>query len=46
MIADLRKPNGALNVPGLYAKVARPRAKQLARIRTQAGAFPQPARPS
>ena len=23
MIADLRKPNGALNVPGLYAKVAR-----------------------
>src|SRR5215831_20964088 len=24
MIADLRKPNGALNVPGLYAKVARP----------------------
>jgi acetylornithine deacetylase/succinyl-diaminopimelate desuccinylase-like protein len=34
MIADLRKPNGALNVPGLYAKVARPRAKQLARIRT------------
>jgi acetylornithine deacetylase/succinyl-diaminopimelate desuccinylase-like protein len=33
MIADLRKPNGALNVPGLYAKVARPSAKQLARIR-------------
>jgi hypothetical protein len=34
MIADLRKPNGALNVTGLYAKVARPSAKQLARIRT------------
>ena len=33
MIADLRKPNGALNVPGLYAKVARRSAKQLARIR-------------
>src|SRR5215510_14860459 len=33
MIADLRKPNGALKVPGLYAKVARPSAKQLARIR-------------
>src|SRR5207244_6469118 len=33
MIAGLRKPNGALNVPGLYAKVARPSAKQLARIR-------------
>jgi hypothetical protein len=33
MIADLRKPNGALNVPGLYAKVARPSATQLARIR-------------
>jgi acetylornithine deacetylase/succinyl-diaminopimelate desuccinylase-like protein len=33
MIADLRKKNGALNVPGLYAKVARPSAKQLARIR-------------
>jgi acetylornithine deacetylase/succinyl-diaminopimelate desuccinylase-like protein len=31
MIAGLRKPNGALNVPGLYAKVARPSAKQLAR---------------
>jgi acetylornithine deacetylase/succinyl-diaminopimelate desuccinylase-like protein len=29
----IRKPNGALNVPGLYAKVARPSAKQLARIR-------------
>ena len=34
MIAALRKPNGTLNVPGLYAKVARPSAKQLARIRT------------
>ena len=33
MIADLRKPSGALNVPGLYAKVARPGVKQLARIR-------------
>jgi acetylornithine deacetylase/succinyl-diaminopimelate desuccinylase-like protein len=33
MIADLRKPNGALNVPGLYARVARPSAKQLARLR-------------
>ena len=33
MIADLRKPNGALNVPGLHAKVARSGAKQLARIR-------------
>src|SRR5256712_481807 len=33
IIADLRKPNGALNVPGLYARVARPSAKQLARIR-------------
>src|SRR5262249_20730291 len=33
MIADLRKPNGALNVPGLYAKVARPSPKQRARIR-------------
>ena len=32
MIADLRKPNGALNVPGLYAQVARPSAKQRARI--------------
>jgi acetylornithine deacetylase/succinyl-diaminopimelate desuccinylase-like protein len=33
MIADLRKPSGALNVPGLYARVARPGARQLARIR-------------
>jgi hypothetical protein len=33
MIADLRKPNGALDVPGLYAKVARPNAKRRARIR-------------
>jgi cysteinylglycine-S-conjugate dipeptidase len=33
MITDLRKPDGALNVPGLYAKVARPSAKQRARIR-------------
>jgi len=32
MIADLRKPNGALNLPGLYAQVARPSAKQRARI--------------
>ena len=33
MIADLRTKDGALNVPGLYRKVARPSAKQLARIR-------------
>jgi acetylornithine deacetylase/succinyl-diaminopimelate desuccinylase-like protein len=33
MIADLRRPSGALNVPGLYAKVARPSARQRARIR-------------
>jgi len=32
MIASLRKPSGALNVPGLYAKVARPSATHLARI--------------
>jgi acetylornithine deacetylase/succinyl-diaminopimelate desuccinylase-like protein len=33
MIADLRTKAGGLNVPGLYRKVARPSAKQLARIR-------------
>ena len=33
LIADLRTRDGALNVPGLYRKVARPSAKQLARIR-------------
>src|SRR5215468_157714 len=33
IIADLRTRDGALNVPGLYKKVARPSAKQLARLR-------------
>jgi acetylornithine deacetylase/succinyl-diaminopimelate desuccinylase-like protein len=33
MIADLRTKGGALNVPGLYQKVAKPSAKQLGRIR-------------
>ena len=33
LIADLRSKDGALNVPGLYKKVARPSARQLARIR-------------
>ena len=34
MIAGLRTKDGALNVPGLYRRVARPGAKQLARIRS------------
>src|SRR4249920_1065371 len=33
MIADLTGKKGELNIPGLYKKVARPGAKQLARIR-------------
>jgi len=33
IIADLTGKNGELNVPGLYRKVARPGARQLARIR-------------
>jgi len=33
LIADLRAKDGALNVPGLYKKVAKPSAKQLGRIR-------------
>ena len=33
IIADLTGKNGELNVPGLYKKVARPGAQQLARIR-------------
>jgi acetylornithine deacetylase/succinyl-diaminopimelate desuccinylase-like protein len=33
LIADLQAPDGSLNVPGLYRKVARPGARQLARIR-------------
>jgi acetylornithine deacetylase/succinyl-diaminopimelate desuccinylase-like protein len=33
LIADLQGKNGELNVPGLYRKVARPSAKQLARLR-------------
>lgn len=33
LIADLQAPDGTLNVPGLYRKVARPSAAQLARIR-------------
>ena len=33
LIADLRAKDGSLNVPGLYKSVARPSAKQLARIR-------------
>jgi cysteinylglycine-S-conjugate dipeptidase len=34
LIADLRTHGGALNVPGLYKKVVKPSAKQLARIRS------------
>src|SRR5262249_5606408 len=34
MIADLRKPNGALNVTGPYAKVARPSSTLRARMRS------------
>jgi acetylornithine deacetylase/succinyl-diaminopimelate desuccinylase-like protein len=33
LIADLTGKNGELNVPGLYKRVARPGARQLARIR-------------
>lgn len=33
LIADLSAKDGSLNVPGLYAKVAKPNAKQLRRIR-------------
>ena len=33
LIADLQGRNGELNVPGLYRKVAKPKAKQLQRIR-------------
>jgi acetylornithine deacetylase/succinyl-diaminopimelate desuccinylase-like protein len=33
LIADLQGKNGEINVPGLYKKVAKPSAKQLARIR-------------
>jgi acetylornithine deacetylase/succinyl-diaminopimelate desuccinylase-like protein len=33
LIADLQGKNGELNVPGLYRRVARPSAKQLARLR-------------
>ena len=33
LIADLTKADGSLDVPGLYAKVAKPSAKQLGRIR-------------
>jgi acetylornithine deacetylase/succinyl-diaminopimelate desuccinylase-like protein len=33
LIADLTGKKGELNIPGLYKKVARPGAKQLARIR-------------
>jgi acetylornithine deacetylase/succinyl-diaminopimelate desuccinylase-like protein len=33
LIADLQGKNGEINVPGLYKKVAKPAAKQLARIR-------------
>ena len=33
LIADLSGKNGELNVPGLYRKVAKPKAKQLQRIR-------------
>ena len=33
LIADLSGKNGALNIPGLYRKVARPSAKQRARLR-------------
>src|SRR5499427_5992315 len=34
IIADLRTRDGALNVPGLYAKVARPSSKHVTRIRS------------
>jgi len=34
LVADLQSPDGSINVPGLYKKVARPKAKQLARIRS------------
>jgi acetylornithine deacetylase/succinyl-diaminopimelate desuccinylase-like protein len=34
MIADLSADDGKLNVPGLYKDVARPKAKQLKRIRS------------
>ena len=33
LIADLQGRNGEINVPGLYKKVVKPSAKQLARIR-------------
>lgn len=33
LIADLQNKDGSLNVPGLYKDVAKPSAKQLARIR-------------
>ncbi len=33
LIADLQGRDGSINVPGLYRRVARPSAKQLARIR-------------
>jgi acetylornithine deacetylase/succinyl-diaminopimelate desuccinylase-like protein len=33
LIADLSTKDGALDVPGLYKKVAKPKGKQLARIR-------------
>jgi acetylornithine deacetylase/succinyl-diaminopimelate desuccinylase-like protein len=33
LIADLSGKNGELNIPGLYRKVAKPKAKQLQRIR-------------
>jgi acetylornithine deacetylase/succinyl-diaminopimelate desuccinylase-like protein len=33
LIADLTAKDGSLNIPGLYRKVARPSARQLARIR-------------
>jgi acetylornithine deacetylase/succinyl-diaminopimelate desuccinylase-like protein len=33
LIADLQGKNGELNIPGLYRKVAKPKAKQLQRIR-------------
>ena len=33
LVADLQGKNGELNIPGLYGKVAKPKAKQLQRIR-------------
>ncbi len=33
LLADLQGANGELNVPGLYKKVAKPKAKQLARLK-------------